>query len=116
MTVDRYVSVCHPIKFFQNNETKPSRRRTMLIIVMIYFIALMIYFPSVFQKKLGVVTDALTNKWVNILDRFFCVISTSRTIYTIVRNEDVEALQVFKFYLIVREVSESNFFKSSFYV
>lgn len=87
MTVDRYVSVCHPIKFFQNNETKPSRRRTMLIIVMIYFIALMIYFPSVFQKKLGVVTDALTNK----------------TIYTIVRNEDVEALQVFKFYLIVRE-------------
>ncbi|CAP32717.1 Protein CBG14052 [Caenorhabditis briggsae] len=88
MTVDRYVSVCHPIKFFQNNETKPSRRRTMLIIVMIYFIALLIYFPSVFQKKLGVVTNALTNV----------------TVYTIVRNEDVEALRIFQFYLIVREV------------
>ncbi|CAL2049514.1 hypothetical protein CAEBREN_18811 [Caenorhabditis brenneri] len=88
MTVDRYVSVCHPIKFFQNNETKPSRRRTMLIIVMIYFIALMIYFPSVFQKKLGVVTDALTNI----------------TIYTIVRNEEVEALAFFRVYLVLREI------------
>ncbi|EFO82362.1 hypothetical protein CRE_00944 [Caenorhabditis remanei] len=87
MTVDRYVSVCHPIKFFQNNETKPSRRRTMLIIIMIYFIALLIYFPSVFQKKLGVVSDALTNI----------------TTYTIVRNEEVEALRVFRCYIIFRE-------------
>uniref|UniRef100_A0A8R1DYP0 G_PROTEIN_RECEP_F1_2 domain-containing protein n=1 Tax=Caenorhabditis japonica TaxID=281687 RepID=A0A8R1DYP0_CAEJA len=87
MTVDRYVSVCHPIKFFQNNETKPSRRRTMLIIVLIYFTALMIYFPSVFQKKVGVVVDASMNE----------------TIYTIVRNEEVEAMQVFRFYLILRE-------------
>uniref|UniRef100_A0A1I7XG95 G_PROTEIN_RECEP_F1_2 domain-containing protein n=1 Tax=Heterorhabditis bacteriophora TaxID=37862 RepID=A0A1I7XG95_HETBA len=50
MTVDRYLSVCHPIKFFNSSE---SKKKTYFVIMMLYLIAFLVYVPSIWQKKIA---------------------------------------------------------------
>ncbi|CAD6187205.1 unnamed protein product [Caenorhabditis auriculariae] len=84
MTVDRYLSVCHPIKFFHASD---SRARTICVIFSLYLTAFLIYIPSMWQKKLEHVShDNLEPTW------------------NVTRNKEVEENFWFQAYLIFREI------------
>ncbi|CAI4231009.1 unnamed protein product [Auanema sp. JU1783] len=85
MTVDRYLSICHPIQFFN---TSDSKRRTKKVIAMLYFLAFLIYVPSICQKELVPSKD-----------------ESLRLHFEIVRNHDVEDGLPFQVYLLFRELA-----------
>ncbi|CAI5455986.1 unnamed protein product [Caenorhabditis angaria] len=82
MTVDRYLSVCHPIKFFHASD---SKIRSLCVIFLLYLTAFLIYIPSIWQKKIIKVTTP---------EPFH---------FKIERNREVEDLQIFRIYLLLRE-------------
>ncbi|CAB3401009.1 unnamed protein product [Caenorhabditis bovis] len=84
MTVDRYLSVCHPIKFFHTNE---SKFRSIMIILSLYLTSILIYVPSIWQKK-------VVPQYSKELER---------NIWVIERNNEYEEMHYFKVYLFIRE-------------
>ncbi|CAJ0572756.1 unnamed protein product, partial [Mesorhabditis spiculigera] len=82
MTVDRYLSVCHPITFFNSSE---SKKRTMVVIGSLYLTAFVVFFPSIWQK---VVRED----------------DTRLHTYSLERNTSVEQMKIFQFYLFFREL------------
>ncbi|CAJ0962324.1 unnamed protein product, partial [Mesorhabditis belari] len=84
MTIDRYLSVCHPITFFNSSD---SKKRTLAVIAGLYLTAFIVFFPSIWQKDLKEKREDYTNRLYWVLER----------------NSVIERSPTFQFYLYFRE-------------
>ncbi|GMT32730.1 hypothetical protein PFISCL1PPCAC_24027, partial [Pristionchus fissidentatus] len=82
MTIDRYLSVCHPIHFFNNIDSRSDRRSTR-IVSFLCLVTFIVQAPTALQKEV---------KWNNETAEF-----------EIVRGP-AEQFMVFKMYIILREL------------
>ncbi|KAI1712924.1 7 transmembrane receptor (rhodopsin family) domain-containing protein [Ditylenchus destructor] len=83
MTIDRYLSIRHPIAFFNSPDSK-SRIRTNLIII--FLISFAVFFPSCWQRVL------------------VPIIENNRTKWRIERNYGLNHSNLFKIYVMLREI------------
>ncbi|KAH7729233.1 Protein AH9.1, partial [Aphelenchoides avenae] len=86
MTVDRYLSIRHPIAFFNSPD---SRTRIRTTIGCLFCLAFVVFIPSGWQKVLIQEVDTLDN---------------NRTYYRIERNHHLNQSDHFKVYLAFREL------------
>ncbi|KAF8385156.1 hypothetical protein PRIPAC_74298, partial [Pristionchus pacificus] len=84
MTVDRYLSVCHPIHFFNNVDSRSdSNYRSLRIVSLLFLVTFIVQMPTALQKEV---------KWNNITN-----------VYEIERSP-IEKHLLFKAYIIFREL------------
>uniref|UniRef100_A0A0N4ZQS9 G_PROTEIN_RECEP_F1_2 domain-containing protein n=1 Tax=Parastrongyloides trichosuri TaxID=131310 RepID=A0A0N4ZQS9_PARTI len=103
MTIDRYLSICHPITFFNNVE---SRRRIKNTIVIIYIISFFVYIPSCWQnyvygesmEKLNITSRSRLEDYCKVNKNYNGIIYTKRL------NEELNSSIIFTGYLVAREV------------
>uniref|UniRef100_A0A915C0N8 G-protein coupled receptors family 1 profile domain-containing protein n=1 Tax=Parascaris univalens TaxID=6257 RepID=A0A915C0N8_PARUN len=83
MTIDRYLSICHPIKFFKSAVSRYNIHATITILFVLSFI---VFVPSGWQKMTREVIDA-----------------NNQTIWRIERNVELNNTSAFRIYLMFRE-------------
>uniref|UniRef100_A0A0N5CGG8 G_PROTEIN_RECEP_F1_2 domain-containing protein n=1 Tax=Strongyloides papillosus TaxID=174720 RepID=A0A0N5CGG8_STREA len=103
MTIDRYLSICHPITFFNNVE---SRRRIKNTIKCLYIIGIFVYIPSCWQNYVH--GESMEN--INITSRNriddYCKLDIEYRgiIYMKRLNEELNSSAIFTGYLFAREI------------
>ncbi|CEF62005.1 G protein-coupled receptor, rhodopsin-like family and GPCR, rhodopsin-like, 7TM domain-containing protein [Strongyloides ratti] len=103
MTIDRYLSICHPIKFFNNVE---SRKRIKNTIGCLYFISILVYIPSCWQNYVH--GESMVNLNISSRDRLddYCKLDVhyKGIIYMKRLNEELNFSIIFTGYLFSREI------------
>ncbi|GMR31956.1 hypothetical protein PMAYCL1PPCAC_02151, partial [Pristionchus mayeri] len=82
MTIDRYLSVCHPIHFFNHIDSR-SDNRSRRIVSLLFVVTFLVQMPTALQKEV---------KWNNLTSEFE------------IERSPVEKMVVFKVYIILREL------------
>lgn len=95
MTVDRYLSIQHPIAFFNSTD---FRSRIRLTICLLFVVAFLVFIPSSLQKILIKNNDTNSNQ----------------TLWKIDRNHMLNHSGLFKIYLFCREVSRPVLHRNDF--
>jgi len=94
MTIDRYLSIRHPIAFFQ---TADSRSRVKFTVAIIFAVAFLVFIPSIWQKVVVADTASMGEETPFGYE--------NRTMWRVQRNSDLNHSTSFKVYLMFREVS-----------
>uniref|UniRef100_A0AC35UD88 G_PROTEIN_RECEP_F1_2 domain-containing protein n=1 Tax=Rhabditophanes sp. KR3021 TaxID=114890 RepID=A0AC35UD88_9BILA len=102
MTVDRYISICHPITFFSKVDSKSRIRST---IFFIYLIAFFVYIPSAWQSQVVAYPAQSLNFETMTEANDYCQWNANYTgnIYVKKLNKEMHLSVSFTGYLFVRE-------------